>query len=201
VAAVVVGNGADAVAAVKKQSYDLVLMDMQMPVLDGVSAMRQLRQWGYVNAIVALTANQTLKDQRLCQEAGANGFLAKPIDVESFYATLRQYLHANENSANEKETVAEKSYDEEYQALVATFLSHLPEVVQEISARCDNREWPGLLASAHRLKGTGGAFGYPEISQMARTIMECAEKRSENGLQEAVDQLNLRCSELMKKAG
>ncbi|MFN3544768.1 MAG: ATP-binding protein [Thiobacillus sp.] len=90
----VVGNGAEAVEAALAEPYDLILMDMQMPVMDGLAAVRALRARGYDKPIVALTANSTQEDKARCLAAGCDGFLTKPIENGVFADTLRGHLPA-----------------------------------------------------------------------------------------------------------
>ena len=72
--------------------YDVVLMDMQMPVLDGYQATQKLRESGYDKPIVALTANAMTGDQEKCINAGCNNFLAKPVNIDKLIETMHQYL-------------------------------------------------------------------------------------------------------------
>jgi signal transduction histidine kinase/CheY-like chemotaxis protein/HPt (histidine-containing phosphotransfer) domain-containing protein len=74
------------------QSYDVVFMDMQMPVLDGYSATQKLRQAGYTRPIVALTANAMTGDQEKCAAAGCEGFLAKPINIDKLLQTVAETI-------------------------------------------------------------------------------------------------------------
>ncbi|MFO1030880.1 MAG: ATP-binding protein [Planctomycetota bacterium] len=92
----VVGNGAEALAAVQQASppFDAVLMDMQMPVMDGVGATRAIRASGATMPIVALTANVMAEDLARAREAGCTHVATKPIDRPSFYATLQAVLAA-----------------------------------------------------------------------------------------------------------
>ncbi len=85
-------NGAEAVEKASKESFDLILMDMQMPVMDGLEATAALRQSGNQTPIVALTANVMAEDIHEYREMGCDDYLAKPIDKKRFYATLGHYL-------------------------------------------------------------------------------------------------------------
>ncbi|CAA7616112.1 Sensor protein barA [Magnetospirillum sp. LM-5] len=85
-------NGQIAVDMVKAGSYDLILMDMQMPVMDGVTATREIRKLGQTHLpIIAMTANAMQVDKDRCLDAGMNDHIAKPIDPDSMFATLLKW--------------------------------------------------------------------------------------------------------------
>ncbi|WP_245554681.1 hybrid sensor histidine kinase/response regulator [Novispirillum itersonii] len=91
----IVGNGTEAVAAVRRGPFDVVLMDVQMPGMDGLEATRRIRALGghgMTVPIVALTANAMPGDERRCLEAGMNGYVAKPVDRVRLSAALRPYI-------------------------------------------------------------------------------------------------------------
>ncbi|NWG87194.1 MAG: response regulator [Hydrogenophilaceae bacterium] len=102
----VVDNGQLAVVSALARPYDLILMDMQMPVMDGLTAVRTLRARGYRGPIVALTANATPADMKNCEEAGCDGFLTKPIDRSQFRETLSRYLQLAPEAADEMDAEA-----------------------------------------------------------------------------------------------
>jgi PAS domain S-box-containing protein len=85
-------DGLQAVDALRTRDYDLVLMDMQMPHMDGLEATRQLRRMGKRMPILAMTANAFAEDRARCLAAGMDDFLAKPIDPEAFFATVLKWL-------------------------------------------------------------------------------------------------------------
>ena len=86
-------DGARAVEVVGTRDYDLVLMDVQMPVLDGLSATREIRRrFGARMPVIAMTANAFAEDRATCLDAGMNDHVAKPVDPASLYATLLRWL-------------------------------------------------------------------------------------------------------------
>ncbi len=94
----VVENGQLAVEAAAAEQYDLILMDMQMPVLDGVEATRQIRTSGNHTPVIALTANVMQKHQDAFEAAGCNGFLGKPIDQKELKNIFGKYLSTSKTA-------------------------------------------------------------------------------------------------------
>jgi CheY-like chemotaxis protein len=92
---VVVHDGGEAVAALETDAFDLVLMDCQMPAMDGYEATRRIRSAGHARAqvpIVALTAHALAEDRQRCDEAGMNGYLSKPVTLHALADVLRRHL-------------------------------------------------------------------------------------------------------------
>ncbi|MBT3196675.1 MAG: DUF3365 domain-containing protein [Gammaproteobacteria bacterium] len=85
-------NGRDALEQLDKQSFDLILMDMQMPVMDGIEATEAIRVSGNPIPIIALTANVMQKHRDIFNQAGCDGFMAKPIDKPALKRMLKRYL-------------------------------------------------------------------------------------------------------------
>ncbi|MEO0477853.1 MAG: response regulator [Planctomycetota bacterium] len=102
-------NGRIALRALEKQNYDLVLMDMQMPVLDGYSATNELRERGDETPVVALTAHALSGDREKCLDSGCDDFLTKPLDRQQLTRVLARYLEKAEQPAINPELITQKS--------------------------------------------------------------------------------------------
>ena len=88
-------NGEEAVSMTTKKHYDLIIMDIQMPIMDGYEATRHIRRLEqYSNTpIIAMTANAMKSDQERCLQAGMNGYISKPIDAENVIQQLESYFN------------------------------------------------------------------------------------------------------------
>jgi signal transduction histidine kinase/CheY-like chemotaxis protein len=162
--ATVVGNGRDAVEAALQCDFDLILMDIQMPVLDGVSATQMLRDAGYTRPIAALTANVMKSDLQRYRETGCDEVLAKPVDRERFYAVIAALLRSAPPRVSLE---AEADFAREMAALAAQFRAGLPEQLDAIRDAMTRSEWPLLKRLLHTLKGTAGAYGFQRLTDLA----------------------------------
>jgi CheY-like chemotaxis protein/HPt (histidine-containing phosphotransfer) domain-containing protein len=99
----VAANGLEVLSALKRQPYDVILMDMQMPEMDGLEATRRIRQdWPGDQGprIIAMTANVAKEDREACIEAGMNDYLAKPIRVDELIAALNKAMPLSANGTS-----------------------------------------------------------------------------------------------------
>lgn len=157
-------DGREAVDKALRQPFDLILMDMQMPRLDGLGALRALRTGGAAAPIVAVTANVRASEVRRYREAGCADVVAKPIDREVFYEVVGRLLAgALPASAEEMPPEVQAMLD----ALRDKFLAGLPAELERLEQACRRRDWPSALVVAHGLKGTAGSFGFPELTRIA----------------------------------
>lgn len=123
----VADNGQIAVEKVQAAAYDIVLMDMQMPVMDGLSATRFIRQMPQFEhlPIVAMTANAMQRDREACRAAGMDDHLAKPIDVHELFQALLKWVKPSEGAAAEADALALQM-----QPLLAAIAAQLPKQAQ-----------------------------------------------------------------------
>ena len=110
----VANHGGEALEKIQADRYDLILMDMQMPVMDGIEATRRIRQLPACPSlpILAMTANAFEEDRRRCEEAGMNGFVSKPVEPERLYATLARWIPEREFGGNDPPQEASRQPDQ-----------------------------------------------------------------------------------------
>ena len=163
---VVVSNGKEAVEHAIADDFDLVMMDMQMPVMGGAEAVQWLRQIGNQTPIAMLTANAMKEEKDRCTRLGANEFLTKPVDKQGFYLVLEKYLEGS--SQHRIKPVVD--YDTELAQLVDNFIESLPEHAENLQTAVEEQNWEQLQLLVHQLKGMGGSFGFSEITNWSERI-------------------------------
>jgi signal transduction histidine kinase/CheY-like chemotaxis protein len=150
--------------------FDAVLLDMQMPVLDGYETAAALRRRGDDTPIVAFTAYAMSGDAERCLAVGCDAYLAKPVDPDRLVAALIELTARPLASgvAALRETLA----DETMRDLVATFAAQLPRREAEFAAAFAAGDLAAARGIAHNLRGTAESYGFPEVTARATEVDE-----------------------------
>jgi len=156
-------NGREAVELYLDSSPKLILMDIQMPEMDGIEAFKVLRQQGCIQPIVALTANAMSHEIEKYLALGFDGHLKKPIERKLFIATIAKYCCDNVDENKAQETIAAVDMSD----LVIEFKSNLVLEQQDLILHIKNNELDKLARLAHRIAGAAQMFGFSLVSVSA----------------------------------
>ena len=188
-----VGNGAEALTALASIPYDLVLMDMRMPVMDGVEATRQIRNplsavLNHDVSIIALTANTMESDRESCRAAGMNDFVPKPVSIGVLRKTLNQWLpnEASARPAMAGQPVPSRSAESEplvfdragmlermqgdkdlARIVMEGFLTDIPHQIQVLKDLVESGDTAGSARQAHSIKGASATVGGERLRKVA----------------------------------
>ncbi|MGO8915072.1 MAG: PAS domain S-box protein [Stellaceae bacterium] len=203
----VVGDGEAAVAAARRQGFDLILMDVQLPLMDGLSATRAIRQLGTEASrtpIIAMTARALPGDVEKCLAAGMDDHLSKPVDVAALLAIIDRWVgrpHANPHQTSPPEKTGESVQDRDalrdleahigrikLDELIARAREELPRLLSRMNEHRSDR----LLVEqdAHELVSVAGMAGLQELVERARAVMEACRTGNDERIATMLAALN-----------
>lgn len=183
----VVGNGEQALNILEQESFDIILMDMQMPVMDGYEATKRIRNSEKHNKIpvIALTAYAMKGDNEKCLAAGCDSYLSKPVKKDILANTIKQYVQSTDVKASKKI----RDRDKGVESLVPWYLQDLAGEIDRLKLSAKVGDLSAIRYISHGLKGSGGAYGFPEISTMGAEIERAAINNNGELAKELVKEL------------
>jgi len=174
-------NGQIAVDLATTQSLDLILMDMQMPIMDGYAATIELRRRGVKLPIIALTAYAMAADRDKCFACGCDAYLSKPVDKHTLLKTVKHYLEertadpigwsAPAGSAPKPNYIRSSLIrDPDMMDIIPGYVERLPTKVRKMLNFLDGHDLVALQRIVHELLGTAGGYGFATVSEPARKV-------------------------------
>ena len=194
----VADNGEIGVAKVKVEPFDVVLMDIQMPIMDGYAATKEIRSDpNYAELpIIAMTANAMAGDKEKCLDAGMNDHIAKPIDPKEMYSTLAKWIKPGEREvplelqqrlAENQDTAEQPSLDlpgfdfisalkriggntKTYRRILGQVLEDEADVMERLAQSLDEEDRETAIRIAHTLKGVSGNIGATALQNVSAEL-------------------------------
>jgi signal transduction histidine kinase/CheY-like chemotaxis protein/tetratricopeptide (TPR) repeat protein len=198
-------NGQEAVETMQRERYDLILMDIQMPVMDGYTATQTLRASGVAVPIIAITANGTEDDQQRCRDAGFTAYVTKPVSMAALLRAVGEQLGLSPeptvSSGRNASTSAEPGIasvgaqdflakgpneltrrpaitlpvDPVFRDFATRFIRKVSDSLPQLMASIDAADGTTLSGLAHWIKGTGGTVGLPVLTDIGRELQVMAK--------------------------
>jgi PAS domain S-box-containing protein len=185
---VIAANGQIAVDLATTEPFDLILMDMQMPVMDGYAATIELRRRGMTVPIIALTAYAMAEDHAKCLAAGCSAYVSKPVDEWTLLTAVNQYLGKptpndrtgsialsplpSSVAAGSDPIKSSLAGDPRMMEIIPGYIDRLPGKVRKMLDLLEHQDLAELQILVHDLLGTAGGYGFAALSQPARKAQE-----------------------------
>jgi signal transduction histidine kinase/CheY-like chemotaxis protein/HPt (histidine-containing phosphotransfer) domain-containing protein len=186
-------NGQQGVVKTTAGEFDVVLMDVQMPVMDGFTAVEILRKQGFKVPVIALTANAMKGFEDRCLEAGFTGYLSKPINIDQFMERMAQILGGRKVTKDLDSTQVPEIYQdvqqgaqpaadsgpivstlpahvEKFRKIIVRFVKRLDEQLDALENAANGENWTAVADLAHWLKGAGGTVGFDVFTESAAQL-------------------------------
>jgi PAS domain S-box-containing protein len=179
-------NGEVALQKFISGAYDVVLMDMQMPVMDGYSATRRIRQWESENharpvPILALTAHALPEEVRKSLDAGCTAHLTKPLRKATLLRAIEEHTVGR----------VHVRVDSSLRALVSGFLENRRRDIDAITAALEQADYENVRILGHNMKGSGSGYGFDRITEIGASLEQAAKQR-------VPDEIRARAAELVR---
>lgn len=218
-------NGAEAVRILEGKNYDLILMDIQMPVMDGLEATKVIRDKNSKVAnhdvpIIAMTAHALKGDREKCLSAGMDDYVSKPVKPKDLADAINRQLsgtkRAEQQLTNEKveaETLNSIIFDvnslmerisgdkELFEELVNLFIEDTPKHLASIKKAYDNKNVDEIQHIAHSIKGSSGNFGASSMQKVALSLEQTAKTGNFSKMGHLIDALEMEFEMLKKEIG
>jgi PAS domain S-box-containing protein len=215
-------NGVEAVDKAKRQSFDLIFMDIHMPQMDGYEATRTLRNNGIKTPIVALTANAMEGDEKKCLDAGCDDYLSKPVIYTKLVAILGKYLEKtdspqaavsvetnnhitqpddtddNEVIINWAKVVANGIDEQMINEIMPTYLASNKEHLQKLISAVNAANATDIVSHAHAIKGAGRNLGVVQLSKLTLQLETMARQGDLSKAEELLKNITFKFNRLEK---
>lgn len=204
-----VENGKEAIAKLQTQNYDIVLMDCQMPVLDGYEATQEIRRQEGMSrhtTIIALTAHALPADREKCLAAGMDDYLTKPVVQEALGETIARWIETTSSEVDDTPATTPPNMNNSpldlqrlnslsrgkvafQQRLVQTFIDNAFPGVEQIRRAILNNDYQTIEQQAHRLKGASANVGVLIMPEVAAQLERQARDKKLEGATELLDSM------------
>ncbi|NOZ27177.1 MAG: PAS domain S-box protein [Chloroflexi bacterium] len=205
----VAANGLEVLQSLRRQPYDVILMDVQMPEMDGLEATRRIRQLWDADCqpyIIAMTAHALREDRDRCLAAGMDDYISKPVRVEELSAALQRGAQRRKEEPpaeppkeeeeqgpaldrNTLQQFRETMGEETLQELIASYLEEAPQLLAQIREALAQGDAPTVQRAAHTFKSTSALFGATRLANLCKEVEFMGREGRLENVEEKVNQI------------
>ncbi len=207
----VANNGKEAIEAWKQADYDVILMDIQMPEMDGLEATKVIREKEKETQrhipIVAMTAHAMTGDREKCLAAGMDGYVSKPVRKQALYEAIETLVRENQTAPTEDANVSELDVSTALEAtdgdvellkeVVLAFLEESPQLVKQLRQAVDRSDAAEVQRAAHTIKGSMRLFPKSPVHDLSIKLENMGRDKELAGAADVVESLEQAMQELM----
>jgi len=186
----IASNGIESINFVKQHHFDLVLMDCQLPQMDGFETTQKIRQLEEESRdvpIIAMTAYALPSDRDKCYAAGMNDFIGKPITIPDLKVVLRKYIPSIESNKTSRDNSVDEfmnldlfrqlvGSEKDFHKLIQNYYNHLIENVEKLSASIDQKSMKDIELIAHKCFGSSATLGFANLSNIFKRMCIAVHK-------------------------
>ncbi len=175
-----VSNGLECLRILQEKVFDLILMDMQMPVMDGYETTAFLcKDPDFQDIpIIAMTAHAMSEDRDKCLACGCTSYIAKPFRGEELAQEIFKHINKRIDSVDDAEQSSSRLITE----LIPEFLDLLEELLEQLQIAIETKDKQAIQSISHDIKGTAGMYGFMEISRIATLLEQAARGKSQHSI-------------------
>ena len=187
-------NGQIAVEKFRAGLYSLVLMDLQMPVMDGYAATRRIRGWEEeqrrpLTPIIALTASALEGELQGALDAGCTAYVRKPVRLVTLVDTVSRYAARRAAAAAQSEKILVRA-DARLRAVIPEYLQSRRNDVLRIVEALERLDFEIIRELSHKMSGTGSGYGFPRITEIGAAMESSAREHNADGIRPLVNELS-----------
>lgn len=212
----VAGNGLEALDRLQKESYDVVLMDVQMPYLDGIEATRKIREDLQLLdlPIIAMTAHAMTGDRERCLAAGMNDYVSKPVNPVGLIASIQRFLETAppaRRSPEPEEAPAVQSIDRNlaarltdndanlFEGMLLLFLQMAPERMEKIQSAVSHNDRAAIEREVRKIRGAADRIAAVSVADTAKRLLDAVESRQQVEIHESLAALETQIQRLSRQ--
>jgi signal transduction histidine kinase/HPt (histidine-containing phosphotransfer) domain-containing protein/BarA-like signal transduction histidine kinase len=178
-------NGLEAVTMFKEGDFDLIFMDIEMPIMDGYEATREMRLWEETQQlpatpIIALTAHAFVRFRKKCMQSGCSDYLTKPIRRNTLIRTISTHLSGKRPRPGKPQKINQRPrpavcLDPKLKKLIPNFLANKQQDAKTLLVTCQSGDMDSVSKQAHTIKGTSWMYGFKELGDLCLVLEKAAQ--------------------------